>query len=208
MSKEITLEPKLDSLLEDFDHPNPRINQEAFDQIVAYWPNEALPFFLSKLDSQEIYIRRKAIMALGRYGASILPTLTKIAESEREHDLDFQVSCMKIFVKVAVSEEYISFPDKSIQLIESLIWNDNPQLILTIIPLLKLLGDQGLALLLESSQDKKNVLRSVAAITALGEINNTLAQETLSSLLNETDLDPLVLSSVKLALDKRETKKF
>ncbi len=167
--------------------------------MVKYWPKESMPRLLLNLDSGDMVLRRKSVLALGLHGISILDTLVDIAQTNKS--TEFLVSCMKIFVQVAAIETDREFPDNAISLIEYSLWNESPQLILTVIPLLKLLGKQGIPLLLESCKDT-NILRASAAITALGEIKGNFAKKALEDIFKDCNVDPLILSRVNDVLNR------
>ena len=78
--------------------------------------------------------------------------------------------------------------------------DENPQIILGLVSLLRQLNKLGLPSLMIISRDN-NILRAKAAITALGEIEDSSAFNLLRSLSQDTSLDPLLLESIAFALD-------
>ena len=73
--------PSLEELFNDFNHPNPLINQEAYLNMLRFWREESMNLLLQNLDHKDIILRRKSINALGLYGESIIPRIFKIFDS-------------------------------------------------------------------------------------------------------------------------------
>ncbi len=167
MSKDDFFKPNIESLFDDFDHPNPYINQQACIDMIRYWPIEAMFRLLENLDHEDLKLRRKTIKALGLFGMDILEPISSIFKEAKT--IDLRISCIKVLVQVASYEACVDFPDYAMEVLELSARHEDPVLILTSIPLLKLLGDQGLPLLIELSKDP-NMLRSSAANIALSEI--------------------------------------
>ncbi len=182
-------ESAFENLLEDFQHPNPNINEKAALLLVDRWQEEFLPILISNLDSPDILIRRRAIRSLGLFGAKILPTIVEIFDSSKSQII--KVSCLKVFVKLILSWDKTPFPAEGMRVVETALEEENPELILTAIPILRLLGDQGFDLLKKFSKDK-NVLKALASVTAISEIGNPLAIEHLKTLIESKDTDSLV----------------
>ena len=81
--------------------------------------------------------------------------------------------------------------------------DDIPELILTVVPLLSLLGKQGLPLLLQSCKSK-NILLAAIAVTALGEVDVPAAEACLKELQADDFIDDLLRGSVIDALNTLE----
>ncbi len=197
MNKEESDIPSLESILIDFDHPNPNINQQAFELMLHYWPEKSLAMLLANLDHEDLRKRRKMIKALGFYGGNILDPISEIF-LERKNKVSM-ISCIKVFVQIAVNNRSLLFPEKAMRVIKMSLEENLPELTLTAIPLLKLLGDQGLPILLECARDT-NVLKASAAITALGEIDKLVAETFLEDLNSVKNLDPIIRSSLEASL--------
>ncbi len=195
MQDKLFPKPDLDLLFEDLTHPNPNINKKAFIAMAHYWPEHALPRLIDNLDDPNIHFRRVIIKAIGIFGKDALAPLVR--EYQLANNRTMRTSCMKAFVQVAVNLEGEKFPDEVMDLIESAIHDDTPEIVLTVISLLKLLGNQGVPLLLAICREDKNVLRIAAAVTALGEMNNEYILECFKDLLADEFTDPLVRDSVK-----------
>ncbi|WP_320675158.1 HEAT repeat domain-containing protein [Prochlorococcus sp. MIT 1341] len=196
--KEDYEKPSLESLFKDFDHPNPNINKNAYVNMQRYWPEESMDILLKRLDDDDLLIRRKVVKALGFYGKEVLHPLVVIYRQAKNKNV--LVSCMKTFVRVAINAKNLPFPKEAIKVIELSLNEEIPELILTVIPLLKLLGEQGLPILLDCARDE-NLLKSSAAIMALGEMEAQLVEEPLQALFLEKNLDPIVRSCLNVSLE-------
>jgi len=189
--------PSLDNLFVDFDHPNPNINQQAYLNMARYWPKAAIERLVKNLNHKDIVIRRKSVKALGCFGDIALSPVAKIFLNSQ--DSIVRISCLKIFVKIASIENYESIPKSLEEVIDLSLKDEDPQIILALVSLLRQLDEQGLPILILISSDE-NILRAKAAITALGEMNNPSAVKCLKSLLNDTSIDKLLWESVQYSL--------
>ena len=76
MDKGESIKSDLNSLLKDFHHPNPKINYQAYLNMVKYWPEESMLILLANLDDKDLAIRRKSVKAIGCFGKKALPPIT------------------------------------------------------------------------------------------------------------------------------------
>ena len=189
--------PSLGSLFQDLNHPNPNINKKAYLKMIQYWPKEAMPRLLENLEHSDIRLRRISVKALGAFGATILRPVSKAFHSSSSKIL--RTSCLKVFVQVASDENGSQFPDEAMQSILQAFEDDTPEIILTVIPLLKLMGGIGHDLLFKACCDK-NILRSSAAITALVETNSPKVQDFLKALYESDSTDEFIKERIQNAL--------
>ena len=189
--------PSWESILKDFDHPNPNINQQSFEQMIRYWPDKSLSVLLRNLEHEDIQKRRKSIKALGLFGRDILDPIGLIFLQRKNKNT--LISCMKVFVQVAADSNNLPFSQKAMRVIELSLEEDLPELTLTAIPLLKLLGEQGLPMLFDCARNQ-NVLKASAAITALGEMKYLIVETFLWDLNSNKNLDPIIRSSLDISL--------
>ncbi len=201
MSKSENCKPDLEDLFDDFAHPNPQIKEEAYLKMYRYWPEESMPRLLANLDQSDIGIRRASVKALGVFGSRSLLPLSQIFHASEDRIV--RTSCLKAFVQVAVKFPGEAFPKEAMEVVELALQDDIPELILTVVPLLSLLGKQGLPLLLQSCKSK-NVLRAAIAVTALGEVDDPAAEACLKELQAEDSIDDLLRGSVIDALNTLE----
>ena len=190
--------PSLESLFEDFSHPNPNINQKACFEMKLNWPQESMEKLIENLNHTDIHLRRKSVKALGSFGDIALLPVSKIFLKTNSYIV--RVSTMKVLVRIAAIEKYTSIPSCLSEVIRMAIIDENPQIILGLVSLLRQLNKLGLPSLMIISRDN-NILRAKAAITALGEIEDSSAFNLLRSLSQDTSLDPLLLESIAFALD-------
>ncbi len=187
--------PSIDKLFEDFNHPNPNINQDAFILMAKYWPNESLPRLVQKMYSNDLSVRRKAVKALSVFGLEILPNIVKLFSSTPDQKI--RLSCLKVLVKLAMCLDSETFPDDVMQIIETAFEDDRPETILTVISILRQMGIHGLPLLMRASKDN-NILKASAAVTALSEIDNPQAIKWLKDLSEDQFIDKFVFQSMKM----------
>ena len=173
MSKLNEVKPSLSDLFDDLYHPNPNINRKAYFKMFKYWPEESLSRLLRNLSHHDITIRRISVKALGIFGEMVFNPIEELLKSCS--DTVIQVSCLKTLVQVIINNESVIFPSGIMEAIALALESENPELTLTIIPLLRQLGKQGLPLLIKASTDQ-DILKASAAVTALSEINDPLAR--------------------------------
>ncbi len=188
-----------DKLFLDLFHPNPHINKQVCVTMIKHWPNQTLKRLLSYLDHPELQIRRKAVKALGQFGNQVLKPLVEVYHLT--NDQVVRLSCLKVFVQVSVIANSKPFPKEALEVIELSLKEEDPEIILTVIPLLKTQGEFGLLSLISLSRDQ-NILRSTTAILALGEVNNSLAERSIRDLYNDNPQDDLLRSAIEVALSK------
>ena len=144
--------PTLDSLFEDYYHPNPNICKAACLKMVKYWPEESIQILLSDLDNTDIRIRRRSVNALSLFGERILLRLTSIFIKSQSRIT--RISCLKILGKTLSSKEFDSYPDEIKNVFDIALLEEDPEIILVIIPLLKYLSNFGFQLLINLSRDE------------------------------------------------------
>ena len=188
----------LDDLFKDLSHPNPNINQKACFQLISLWPEASIERLIGNLSHKNIVLRRKSVKALGFFGdRALTSTVRKFLTND---DLVIRTSCLKVLVKIVSIEQYQSFPNCLKEVVYSSLKDDNPQITLSVVSLLRQLGKQGLPELIEASRNK-NVLLAKASVTAIGEINDSSSWDCLISLAKDMSVDKLVRESAHYSLD-------
>ncbi len=200
MTKDDDSLPPLNNLFEDLMHPNPHINREAYLKMAFYWPKESLPLLLANLDHENIALRRISVKALGAFGRDALLPLAELFSTSNSNIV--RTSCLKGFVQVAINIQE-EFPPYAMKAIELAFLDESPEIILTLIPLLKLLEKQGIELLLRACRDD-NILRASAAVTALGECDDPKAKKILKEMVDSPFVDKSLSESVIDALNTIE----
>ncbi|KZR80647.1 putative phycocyanin operon protein Z [Prochlorococcus marinus str. MIT 1342] len=201
MSKDENCKPDLEDLFDDFAHPNPQIKEEAYLKMSRHWPEESMPRLLANLDQTDIELRRASVKALGVFGGRSLLPLAQIFHANETRIV--RTSCLKAFVQVAAKFPGEAFPKEAMEVVELALQDDIPELTLTVVPLLSLLGKQGLPLLLQSCKSK-NILLAAIAVTALGEVDDPAAEACLKELQADDLIDDLLAGSVIDALNTLE----
>lgn len=185
--------PSLQMLFDDLFHPNPNINRQACMEMILHWPKESIPRLILNLKEKDIAIRRKSIKALAFFGDAALDPV--IENFFATNDLTVQISCLKTLVKIAAFEKYSLLSPSLEKLIYSCLKNEDSQMILVTVCLLRQLGQTGLPILIQASKDK-NILLAKAAVTALGEFNELSARNCLRELLENESTDELIKESI------------
>ncbi len=197
LSKSKNNRKSLNEVFEDFTHPNPNINEEAYLSMARDWPEESRPKLIKNLNDKDLVVRRKSVKALGYFGHAILLPLASLFIETKDRVL--RTSCLKVFVKIAANNSEQPFPEEVMRVVQLAIKEENPEVILTGIAILRQLNNQGLPLLIKLSRDE-NILKATASITALGEIQDPLAESCLRELLEVNTLDKTLVGSIHDAL--------
>ena len=194
--------PSLEDLFEDLAHPNPNINRKACIDMAAYWPEFSIERLIGNLSQKDLVLRRKSVKALGFFGDNaLLPVVSKFLDND---DVTIRASCLKVLVKIAAIEEYDLFPNALLEVVNLSLKDNNPQITLLVVSLLRQLGKQGLPLLIRNSRDK-NVLLAKASVTAIGEIGDPSSLNCLRALEEDSSIDELVRESVIYSLENYKT---
>ena len=187
------VKPSLNNLFDDLYHPNPNINRKACFDMARYWPEASIERLIIGLSEEDITLRRKSIKALGYFGGEAVGKVVKIFMTNQS--LTSRISCLKVLVKIAASEQYRSLPEPLYDVIKVALKDDDPQMILVLISLLRQLEKKGLPFLIRTARDK-NILRVKASVTALSEINEPSAKVCLRELYEDLSTDQLIRESI------------
>ena len=190
----------LDSILEDFYHPNPNINDLAVVEMIRCWPDKSIEILITHLDSKNLHLRRKSIKALAEFGDLIIDTLVKIFLCNEK--IIIRVSCLKVFVKIAAKGGSNSLFKSLIEVINICMRDEEPLIILTFVSLLRQLDVLGLEYLIRLTEDK-NILKVKSAITAIGEINHPDAKSCLRGIVADESRDKLINQSAEFSLQSK-----
>ncbi len=189
----VDIAPSIESLFEDFLHPNPNINKKAIFQMIAFYSKESINRLIVYLDDEDINLRRKSINALAEFENMIVARLVDIFLTNE--NLFTRVSCLKILVKIAARQKNSSELFSEIEvIINCAIQYEEPLIILTLVTLLRQLNILGLPYLIALCKDE-NLLKSKAAITAIGEINHPSVRNCLIEVSQDNSKDSLIINS-------------
>lgn len=193
-------------LIHQFSNPNPYFSNKACKQLTELWNERFVEWLMLNLDSDDIELRRKAVNVLGSFGNKVVEPI--IRGFHLSNKKIFKISCFKVLIKAAQCEHFNSSHSGILNLIQLALDEDSPEMILTIISLLRTLGKPGLPTLINLSADE-DVLKAKASVMAIGEIYDPLSEKCLKELLKNKSIDCLVRSSVLDALNTfKSLKKF
>ena len=195
------IKPSLDDLFQDLAHPNPNINNKACLDMIKYWPEASIERLIGNLSHKDLDLRRKSVKALGHFGDAVMPDIVKIFLTNKSTIV--RSSCLKVLIKVVVCENYNSFPNSLIKVVSLSLREDNPEINLAVVCLLRQLGKHGLKKLIEISSHK-NILIAKASITAIGEIDDPSSIICLKELSTDLSIDKLLRESASNSLEFKE----
>ena len=88
-------------LYQDFLHPNPNINNQSVSKLKQEFPSRFMRMLLNNLNSEDIVLRRKSILALGEYGEQSFKSLVQLYLNTNNRII--KVSCLKSIIKGVVN---------------------------------------------------------------------------------------------------------
>ena len=180
-------------LYQDFLHPNPNINSQAILLLRKEFRVEFMEHLLTNLKEKDLVIRRKSILALGEYGEEILNSIVTLYFNSKNKII--KVSCLKIILKVTVNFDLKQLNDDVMLLINSALKENSPEIILSVISLLRQLGVNGRDILMKTSRDK-DLLRAKASVSALLEMKDQTVDNLFDDLLNDKFIDPMIKEDI------------
>ncbi len=187
----------LDDLFDDLDHPNPNINNQAYEKMARFWPEQSIQRLIKNLDSKNINLRRKSVKGIAYFGVDIVNKIINLYCSSNNEIL--KISCLKILTIVCFNYDLNHYHEELNSLIKSALEEDSPEMILLAISLLRQIGEKSLPLLKQLCKDI-NILKAKAAITALVEINHVSLQSFLLELSQDDQIDDFIRDNAKEAL--------
>jgi len=180
-------------LYQDFLHPNPNINSQAFLILKKEFEVKFMDNLLANLKAEDLFIRRKSILALGRFGEKILKSIVPLYMDTK--DKVVKVSCLKTMIKVVVNFNLEKLNPEEMLVVYKALEDGSPEIILTVISLLRQLGKTGRDILMKTCRDK-DLLRAKASISALLEIRDKTVDDLLDELLNDKSIDPMIKEDI------------
>ena len=180
-------------LYQDFLHPNPNINNKAVSKLKYEFPSQFMRMLLNNLNNEDIVLRRKSILALGEYGEESFKDIVQLYLNTNNKII--KVSCLKSIIKGVVNYDLKNVNEEVMSIVNLAINEDYPEIILSVISLLKLLGLQGRSILMKMSKDK-DLLKAKASVSVLMEINDPLVDIHLKELFNDDSIDPMIRDSI------------
>ncbi|WP_413389798.1 glycosyltransferase [Prochlorococcus marinus] len=180
-------------LYRDFLHPNPNINSQAFLILRKEFELRFMNNLLANLKEEDLFLRRKSILALGKFGKKTLKSIVPLYMDTNSTTV--KVSCLKTMIKIVVNFNLEELTQAEMLVVESAIKEDAPEIILTVISLLRQLGETGRNILIKISRDK-DLLRAKASISALLEMKDQTVDDLFDELLNDKSIDPMIKEDI------------
>tara|TARA_Y100001968_G_scaffold231428_1_gene214210 strand:- start:334 stop:930 length:597 start_codon:yes stop_codon:yes gene_type:complete len=180
-------------LYEDFLHPNPNINSKAFLILRKEFEVKFMNNLLDNLKKEDLFIRRKSILALGRFGKKALKSIVQIYMDT--NNINLKVSCLKTMIKVVVNFNLEELNQEEMLVVNLALKDDAPEMILTVICLLRQLGKTGKNILIKTCRDK-DLLRAKASISALLEMKDQTVDDLFDELLHDKSIDPMIKEDI------------
>tara|TARA_B100000965_G_scaffold17794_1_gene13400 strand:- start:596 stop:1192 length:597 start_codon:yes stop_codon:yes gene_type:complete len=180
-------------LYQDFLHPNPNINSQAFLILRKEFEAKFMNNLLANLQEDDLLIRRKSILALGRLGEKTLKLIVPLYIETSNTSV--KVSCLKTMIKVIVNFNLEELTQEEMLIVDLALKDDTTEIILTVISLLRQLGRTGRNILMKTCRDK-DLLRAKASVSALLEMKDQTVDELFDELLNDKFIDPMIKEDI------------
>ena len=180
-------------IYKDFLHPNPNINSQAFLILRKEFEAKFMNNLLANLKEEDLFIRRKSILALGMIGEKTLKSIVPLYMDTKKTSV--KVSCLKTMIKVVVNCNLEELTLEEMLVVESALKDDSPEMILTVISLLRQLGKTGRNILMKTCRDK-DLLIAKASISALLEMKDQTVDDLFDELLNDKSIDPMIKEDI------------
>tara|TARA_B100000214_G_scaffold186784_1_gene134691 strand:- start:528 stop:1124 length:597 start_codon:yes stop_codon:yes gene_type:complete len=184
---------KYTELYQDFLHPNPNINSQAFLILRKEFEVKFMNDLLANLYKEDLFIRRKSILALGKFGKITLKSIVPLYMNTENKT--FKVSCLKTMIKVVVNFNLEKLTHEEMLVVDLALKDDAPEIILSVISLLRQLGKTGRNILMKTVRDK-DLLRAKASISALLEMKDHTINKLFDELLNDNSIDQMIKEDI------------
>ena len=180
-------------LYKDFLHPNPNINSKAIFILMKEFEVKFMDKLLSNLKEEDLFIRRKSILALGRFGKKALKSIVALY-IETDNTI-VKVSCLKTMIKVVVNLNLKELNKEEMIVVDLALKDAAPEIILSVISLLRQLGATGRNILIKTCRDK-DLLKAKASISALLEMQDDNVDKLFNEILNDKSIDPIIVEDI------------
>ena len=181
-------------LYQQYLHPNPNINSQAFLVLREKFEDLFTNNLLANLEEEDLFIRRKSILGLGQLGEKTLNSIVQIYMNTNK--INLKVSCLKTILKVVVNFNLEELNHDEMLVIDLALKEEVPEIILTVISILRQLGKSGRDILMKTCRDK-DLLRAKASVSALLEIRDQAVDDLFVELLNDESIDPMIIEDIK-----------
>ncbi len=180
-------------LYQDFLHPNPNINSQAFLILRKEFEFRFMENLIANLKEEDLFIRRKSILALSMFGEKALNSIVSLYMET--NNTIVKVSCLKTMIKVVVNFNLEELTQKEMLVVDLALKDGSPEIILTVISLLRQLGNTGRNILIKTCRDK-DLLIAKASISALLEMKDQTIDDLFDKLLNDKSIDPMIKEDI------------
>ena len=180
-------------LYQDFLHPNPNINSQAFFILRKEYEIKFMNNLLANLKEEDLFIRRKSILALGRFGEKALKSIVTLYMDT--NNTTVKVSCLKTIIKVIVNFNLEELTQNEMLIVDLALKDGSPEITLTVISLLRQLGITGRNILIKTCRDR-DLLKAKASISALLEMKDQTVDDLFDELLNDKSIDPMIKEDI------------
>ncbi|WP_413677303.1 glycosyltransferase [Prochlorococcus sp. MIT 0916] len=180
-------------LYKDFLHPNPNINSQAFLILRKEFEVKFMDNLLANLQEEDLFIRRKSILALGMFGEKILKSIVQLYMDTKNTNV--KLSCLKTMIKVVVNFNLEELNQEQMLVVDLALREGTPEIILTVISLLRQLGGTGKNILIKACRNK-DLLIAKASISALLEMKDQNIDDLFDELLNDNSIDPMIKEDI------------
>ena len=180
-------------LYKDFLHPNPNINSQAIFLLRKEFRIKFMNNLLINLKEGDLVIRRKSILALSEYGEEILKLIVPLYLNTQSKIV--KVSCLKTIIKVIVNFNLEKLDQEAMKVVDSAIKDSSPEIILSVIPLLRQLGINGRDILMKTCRDK-DLLRAKASVSALLEMKDETVNNFFDELLEDQSINSMIKEDI------------
>ena len=180
-------------LYKDFLHPNPNINSQAIFLLRKEFRIKFMNNLLINLKEEDLVIRRKSILALSEYGEEILKLIVPLYLNTQSKIV--KVSCLKTIIKVIVNFNLEKLDQEAMKVVDSAIKDSSPEIILSVIPLLRQLGINGRDILMKTCRDT-DLLRAKASVTALLEMKDETVNDFFDELLEDQSINSMIKEDI------------
>ena len=184
---------KYNELYHDFVHPNPNISYQAFLKLRKQFKDKFIENLLANFKEEDIFIRRKSILALGMFGEKTLEKIVSLYLHTNNRTV--KVSCLKTMIKLVVNFNLDELTKEEMLVVDLALKDDAPEITLTVISLLRQLGKTGRNILIKICRDK-DLLRAKASISALLEMKDQTVSDLFDELINDKSIDPLIKEDI------------
>ena len=184
---------KFIELYKDFLHSNPNIYYQAIFLLKKDFKVQFMNNLLNNLKEDDLILRRKSILALGEYGEEVLKLIVNLYLNTNNNTI--KVSCLKTIIKVIVNFNLKQLSQDVMSVVDLALKDNSPEIILSVISLLRQLGLKGKYLLMKTCRDK-DLLKAKASISALLEMKDQDVDDLFNELLNDKSIDPMVKEDI------------